>query len=38
MTVRARHDDSRQPAELRAFLRNRSDTLSETWTYLLPSD
>jgi glucans biosynthesis protein len=38
MTVRARHDDSRRPAELRAFLRNRNDTLSETWTYLLPSD
>jgi glucans biosynthesis protein len=38
MTLRARRDDDRRPAELRAFLRTPDHTLTETWTYLKPPD
>ncbi len=33
-----RRHDSGKPAELRAYLRNGNDTVSETWSYILPAD
>lgn len=36
MALRVRLRDPSQPAELRAFLQTPSDTVSETWTYLIP--
>jgi glucans biosynthesis protein len=33
-----RRIDDTKPVELRAFLRNDKDTVSETWSYLLPPD
>ncbi|MEO6750011.1 MAG: glucan biosynthesis protein G [Casimicrobiaceae bacterium] len=36
LTIRFNRLDDAKPVELRAFLRNKSGTLSETWSYLLP--
>ncbi|MFT3818575.1 MAG: glucan biosynthesis protein G [Rubrivivax sp.] len=36
MALRVRIRDLAQPAELRAFLQTSTDTVSETWTYLIP--
>jgi periplasmic glucans biosynthesis protein len=36
MTVRLKRVDDAKPVELRAFLRNAGETISETWSYLLP--
>ncbi len=36
MALRVRIQDPTQPTELRAFLQTASDTVSETWTYLIP--
>jgi periplasmic glucans biosynthesis protein len=37
LSLRFRRVDDKKPAELRAFLRNGSATLSETWSYILPT-
>jgi glucans biosynthesis protein len=37
MTVRARQLNPAQPTELRGFLQNGADVLTETWSYLLPA-
>jgi len=36
LTLRIKRLDERKPVEMRAFLRNQADTLSETWSYVLP--
>jgi periplasmic glucans biosynthesis protein len=36
MTIRFNRQDDAKPVELRAFLRDKTGTLSETWSYLLP--
>jgi glucans biosynthesis protein len=36
LALRIRRQDDKKPGELRAFLRNGSTTLSETWSYILP--
>ena len=36
LTIRFNRVDDAKPVELRAFLRNKTGTLSETWSYLLP--
>ncbi|MCW5605527.1 MAG: glucan biosynthesis protein G [Burkholderiales bacterium] len=36
MTLRVRHVDVKKPVEIRAFLRHENNTLSETWSYILP--
>lgn len=36
--LRMRRLDSEKPVEMRAYLRNGSNTLSETWSYLLPPE
>ncbi len=36
MTVRVRRVDDAKPVELRAFLRSGEETISETWSYVLP--
>ncbi|HXM83006.1 MAG TPA: glucan biosynthesis protein G [Burkholderiales bacterium] len=36
MTLRVRRLDEGKPVELRAFLRSGNQTVSETWSYLLP--
>ena len=36
MTVRLQRIDDKLPVELRAYLKNSGNTLSETWSYLLP--
>jgi glucans biosynthesis protein len=38
MTLLVRRLDAGKPAELRGFLRNGNDTVSETWSYILPTD
>jgi periplasmic glucans biosynthesis protein len=38
LALRVRRIDANKPVELRAFLRNGADTLTETWTYALPPD
>lgn len=38
VALSVRRLDNGKPAELRAFLRNGNDTVSETWSYLLPTD
>lgn len=37
MTLRIRQIDIKKPVELRAFLRHDNNTLSETWSYILPA-
>jgi glucans biosynthesis protein len=36
MTLRVKQRQGTQPVELRAFLQHGKDTLSETWTYVIP--
>jgi glucans biosynthesis protein len=36
MALRVRRIDEAKPVELRGFLRSGNQTLSETWSYLLP--
>ncbi|HXL76489.1 MAG TPA: glucan biosynthesis protein, partial [Burkholderiales bacterium] len=36
MALRVRRLDEGKPVELRGFLRSGNQTLSETWSYLLP--
>jgi glucans biosynthesis protein len=36
LALRVKRQDDKRPGELRAFLRNGSTTLSETWSYILP--
>lgn len=36
LSLRIRRQDDKKPGELRAFLRNGTTTLSETWSYILP--
>ncbi len=36
MTVRLQRIDDKLPVELRAYLKNSANTLSETWSYILP--
>jgi len=38
MSVRIRRGDPNQPVELRGFLRDGTNALSETWSYLLPPE
>jgi glucans biosynthesis protein len=38
MALLVRRIDSGKPAELRAFLRSGNETVSETWSYILPTD
>ncbi|MGH8807721.1 MAG: glucan biosynthesis protein G [Noviherbaspirillum sp.] len=38
MTVRLRRVDDKKPVELRGFLHSNNNTLSETWSYILPGD
>ena len=38
MALAVRRIDNSKPAELRAFLRNGNETVSETWSYILPTD
>jgi glucans biosynthesis protein len=38
MTVRLRRVDEKKPVELRGYLKLNNDTLSETWSYILPPD
>ena len=38
MTVRLKRADATKPVELRAFLRLRGETASETWSYILPGE
>jgi glucans biosynthesis protein len=37
MTVRVKQIDRSQPTELRGFLQNGADVLSETWSNILPA-
>jgi glucans biosynthesis protein len=38
VVVRLRRRDGAKPVELRAFVRDQTNTLSETWSYILPPD
>jgi glucans biosynthesis protein len=38
VALRLRRVDDKKPMELRGFLRNGHETLSETWSYLLPAE
>ncbi|MGI4847338.1 MAG: glucan biosynthesis protein G [Janthinobacterium lividum] len=38
LAVRLRRNDDAKPVELRGYLRNGAETLSETWSYILPPD
>lgn len=38
IALSVRRIDNGKPAELRAFLRNGNETVSETWSYILPTD
>jgi len=38
MTVRIKRNDAAKPVELRAYLKQRQTTLSETWSYILPAE
>jgi periplasmic glucans biosynthesis protein len=38
LALRIRRQDDKKPGELRAFLRNGGTTLSETWSYILPTN
>ncbi len=38
MTVRIKRQDASRPVELRALLKNKQDTISETWSYILPAE
>ncbi len=38
ITLRVKRQDPEKPLEMRAVLRNDKDTLSETWSYILPGE
>ena len=38
LAIRIKRQDDKKPGELRAFLRTGSTTLSETWSYILPTN
>ena len=38
MTVRLKRPDANKPLELRAFLKLQQQTLSETWSYIVPAE
>jgi glucans biosynthesis protein len=38
VALSVRRIDNGKPAELRGYLRNGNDTVSETWSYILPTD
>jgi glucans biosynthesis protein len=38
LAIRLKRQDDKKPGELRAFLRNGTTTLSETWSYILPAN
>jgi glucans biosynthesis protein len=38
MVLAVRRIDNGKPAELRAYLRNGNESVSETWSYILPTD
>lgn len=38
LAFRVRRADTTKPAELRAYLRDRGNTLSEVWSYIIPPD
>lgn len=38
MTMRLRRVDEKKPVEIRAYLKGGNETLSETWSYILPPD
>jgi glucans biosynthesis protein len=38
VSLRVRRMDASKPVELRGFLRDENETLSETWSYILPPD
>ncbi len=38
VTLKVRRVDASKPVELRGFLRDENETLSETWAYILPPD
>jgi glucans biosynthesis protein len=38
VSLRLRRADDKKPVELRGFLRNGTDTVSETWSYVLPPE
>lgn len=38
MTTRLVRNDDKKPVELRGYLRNANNTLSETWSYILPPE
>jgi len=38
VTIRVHRVDAAKPVELRGFLRDAEETLSETWAYILPAD
>ena len=38
LALRVARTDNAKPVELRAYLRTRTSTLSETWSYVLPPD
>lgn len=38
VTLRVRRVDEKKPVEIRAYLKGGNETLSETWSYILPPD
>ena len=38
VALRVRRRDESKPVELRAFVRDQTNVLSETWSYVLPPD
>ncbi|HZP92853.1 MAG TPA: glucan biosynthesis protein, partial [Burkholderiales bacterium] len=38
LVLRLRRVDDKKPVELRGYLHNGNDTVSETWSYILPGD
>ena len=38
VSIKVRRLDASKPVELRGFLRDDNETLSETWAYILPPD
>jgi len=38
ISLKVKRADAAKPVELRGFLRDEAETLSETWAYILPAD
>ena len=38
LRLRVKQIDDKKPVELRAFLRSKGNTLSSTWSYVLPPE